>query len=51
MISDQNVINDILPPILVYVETYKKSCIIIDECTAVENERTEIKWNTKNFWD
>ena len=49
MISDQNMINDILPPILVYIETYNKSCIIIDECT-VENERTEIKRNSKNLF-
>ena len=33
---------DMLPSLLVYVETFKKSCIIIDECT-VENERTEIE--------
>ena len=33
---------DMLPSILGYVETFKKSCIIIDECT-VENERTEIE--------
>ena len=31
---------DILPSSLGYIETYKKYCIIIDECT-VENERTE----------
>ena len=39
-----------LRSLLGYVETLKKSCIIIDECT-VENERTEIEWNSKNFWD
>ena len=33
---------DILPSKLGYLETYKKSCVIIDECT-VENERTEIE--------
>ena len=33
---------DMLPSLLGYVETFKKSCIIIDECT-VENERTEIE--------
>ena len=33
---------DMLPSLLGYVETFKKSCIIIDEC-HVENERTEIK--------
>ena len=31
-----------LSSLLGYVETYKKSCIIIDECT-VEKERTEIE--------
>ena len=31
---------DMLPSLLGYVKTFKKSCIIIDEC-AVENERTE----------
>ena len=39
---------DILPSILGYLETYKKSCVIFDECT-VENERTEIERNSKNF--
>ena len=29
---------DFIPSILSYVETFKKTCIIIDECT-VENER------------
>ena len=33
---------DMLPSLLGYVETFKKSCIIIDKCT-VENERTEIE--------
>ena len=33
---------DMLPSLLGYVETFKKSCIIIDECT-VENERKEIE--------
>ena len=33
---------DMLPSLLGYVETFKKSCIIIEECT-VENERTEIE--------
>ena len=33
---------DMLPSLLGYVETFKKSCIIIHEC-AVENERTEIE--------
>ena len=33
---------DMLPSLLGYVEIFKKSCIIIDECT-VENERTEIE--------
>ena len=31
-----------LPSLVGYVETFKKSCINIDECT-VENERTEIE--------
>ena len=31
-----------LPSLLGYVETFKKSFIIIDECT-VKNERTENK--------
>ena len=31
-----------LPSLLGYVEIFKKSRIIIDECT-VENERTEIE--------
>ena len=31
-----------LPSLLSYLETFKKSCIIIDEST-VENERTEIE--------
>ena len=33
---------DMLPSLLDYVESFKKSCIILDECT-VENERTEIE--------
>ena len=33
---------DIHPSLLGYIETYKKSCIIIDECT-LEIERTEIE--------
>ena len=33
---------DMLPSLLGYAETFKKSCTIIDECT-VENERTEIE--------
>ena len=39
---------DILPSLLGYIETYKKSCILIDERT-VENEFTEIERNSKNF--
>ena len=31
-----------LPLLIVYVEDFKNSCIIFDECT-VENERTEIE--------
>ena len=31
---------DFIPSVLSYVETFKKTCIIIDECT-VENERSE----------
>ena len=41
---------DIHPSLLGYVETYKKSSIINDECT-VENERTEFERNFKNFSD
>ena len=33
---------DMLSSLLGYVEIFKKSCVIIDECT-VENERTEIE--------
>ena len=33
---------DFIPSVLSYVETFKKICIIIDECT-VENERSEIE--------
>ena len=33
---------DMLPSLIRYVETFKKSCIIIDECTA-EQKRTEIE--------
>ena len=33
---------DLIPSVLSYVETFKKTCIIIDECT-VENERSEIE--------
>ena len=33
---------DFLPSVLSYVETFKKTCIIIDECT-VGNERSEIE--------
>ena len=33
---------DFVPSVLSYVETLKKTCIIIDECT-VENERSEIE--------
>ena len=33
---------DMLPSLLGYVETFKKSCIITDECT-VEKELTEIE--------
>ena len=33
---------DFIPSVLFYVETFKKTCIIIDECT-VENERSEIE--------
>ena len=40
----------ILFSLLGYGETFKKSGIIFDECT-VENKRTEIEGNSKNFWD
>ena len=33
---------DFIPSVLSYVETFKKTCIIIDEC-VVENERSEIE--------
>ena len=33
---------DFIPSVLSYVKTFKKTCIIIDECT-VENERSEIQ--------
>ena len=33
---------DFIPSVLSYVETFKKNCIIIDECT-VENEHSEIE--------
>ena len=33
---------DFIPSLLSYVETFKKTCIIIDECT-VEKERSEIE--------
>ena len=33
---------DFIPSVLSYVETFKKTCIIIDKCT-VENERSEIE--------
>ena len=33
---------DFIPSVLSYVETFKKTCIIIDECT-VENKRSEIE--------
>ena len=33
---------DFIPSVLSYVATFKKTCIIIDECT-VENERSEIE--------
>ena len=33
---------DMLPSVLGYVETFKKFCIIIDECT-VENQRLEFE--------
>ena len=33
---------DFIPSVLSYVETFKKTCIIIEECT-VENERSEIE--------
>ena len=33
---------DFIPSVLSYVETFKKTCIIIDEC-LVENERSEIE--------
>ena len=33
---------DFIPSVLSYVETFKKTCIIIDECT-VENECSEIE--------
>ena len=37
-----------LPSLLGYVETFKKACIIIDECT-VENEHTETEGSSKIF--
>ena len=37
-----------LPSYLGYVETFKKSCLIFDECT-VENEPREIESNSKSF--
>ena len=33
---------DFIPSVLSYVKTFKKTCIIIDQCT-VENERSEIE--------
>ena len=33
---------DFIPSLLSYVETFKKTCIIIDECT-VDKERSEIE--------
>ena len=39
---------DFIPSVLSYVETFKKTCIIIDECT-VENERSEIERNSQKF--
>ena len=33
---------DFIPSVLAFVETFKKTCIIFDECT-VENERSEIE--------
>ena len=41
--------DDTLPMTLLgYVETIKKTCMIIDKCT-VENERTENERNSNNF--
>ena len=39
---------DFIPSVLSYVETFKKTCIIIDECT-VENERSEIESSSQKF--
>ena len=39
---------DFIPSVLSYVETYKKTCIITDECT-VENERSELNKILRNF--
>ena len=39
---------DFIPSVLSYVETYKKTCIITDECT-VENERLELNKILRNF--
>ena len=39
---------DFIPSVLSYVETFKKTGIIIDECT-VENERSEIERNSQKF--
>ena len=39
---------DMLPSLLGYVETFKKSCIIMDECT-VENERTDLNETLRVF--
>ena len=39
---------DFIHSVLSFVETFKKTCIIIDECT-VENERSEIERNSQKF--
>ena len=39
---------DFIPSVLSCVETFKKNCIIIDECT-VENEHSEIELNSQKF--
>ena len=46
--EDYDKLVDINPSSLGYVETFKKSCIIIDEGT-VEIERTEIERSSKKF--
>ena len=39
---------DSVPSVLSFVETFKKICIIIDEC-SVENERSETEQSSQNF--